>query len=77
MIFFLQMFAVDCEMCRTAVGLELTRISIVDEAMQPIYEKVISLSSCVDRCEILYLRVLSIMNRVHHRENDYCSLSGK
>ena len=34
------MFAVDCEMCRTAVGLELARISIVDEDMQVKYEKV-------------------------------------
>lgn len=33
------MFALDCEMCRTTTGLlELTRISVVDESLNTIYD---------------------------------------
>ncbi|KAH8342488.1 hypothetical protein KR059_009877 [Drosophila kikkawai] len=36
------MFGVDCEMCRTVVGInELTRISIVDEQYQTVYETLV------------------------------------
>lgn len=27
------MFGIDCEMCRTVVGIELTRVSVVDEKL--------------------------------------------
>lgn len=36
------MFGVDCEMCKTVIGeLELTRVSIVNEAHEVIYEKLV------------------------------------
>eukprot|EP00127_Corallochytrium_limacisporum_P007126 Clim_evm45s242 gene=Clim_evmTU45s242 len=34
----LPVFAIDCEMCRTDVGLELTRISVVDETEKTVYD---------------------------------------
>jgi len=34
-----EMLAIDCEMCVTSAGFELTRISIVDECLQVIYDK--------------------------------------
>uniref|UniRef100_A0A1Y1N5B8 Exonuclease domain-containing protein n=1 Tax=Photinus pyralis TaxID=7054 RepID=A0A1Y1N5B8_PHOPY len=38
---FSPMFAVDCEMCLTSAGSELTRISIVDEECTPIYDELV------------------------------------
>ncbi|XP_055383588.1 uncharacterized protein LOC129613506 [Condylostylus longicornis] len=35
------LFGVDCEMCRTSAGNELTRISIVDENMELVYESLV------------------------------------
>lgn len=35
------MFAVDCEMCYTAKGQELTRISVVDESMTLVYDAIV------------------------------------
>ncbi|CAH3187934.1 unnamed protein product, partial [Porites lobata] len=35
------MYAVDCEMCETAEGLELTRISVVDESFNVIYDTLV------------------------------------
>lgn len=34
-------FAVDCEMCVTANGMELTRVSVVDESMTLVYDSVV------------------------------------
>lgn len=35
------MFGVDCEMCLTSQGSELTRISIVNERLEPIYDELV------------------------------------
>ena len=34
-------YAVDCEMCYTTAGLELTRVSVVDMELQPVYEAIV------------------------------------
>ena len=34
-------YALDCEMCYTTVGLELTRVSVVDMTLQPVYESIV------------------------------------
>ena len=34
-------FAVDCEMCYTTAGLELTSLSVVDMTLQPVYEAIV------------------------------------
>jgi len=35
------LFAVDCEMCVTAAGMELTRVSVVDESLTLVYESLV------------------------------------
>lgn len=37
----LVVYALDCEMCYTTVGLELTRVSVVDFTLQPVYESIV------------------------------------
>ncbi|XP_068761687.1 LOW QUALITY PROTEIN: uncharacterized protein [Montipora capricornis] len=39
------MFAVDCEMCITTEGVELTRISVVDESLNVLYDTLVKPSS--------------------------------
>ena len=34
-------YALDCEMCYTTAGLELTRVSVVDMALHPVYESIV------------------------------------
>lgn len=34
-------YALDCEMCYTTVGLQLTRVSVINMSLQPIYEKLV------------------------------------
>ena len=34
-------YALDCEMCYTTVGLELTRVSVVNVNLEPIYERLV------------------------------------
>ena len=34
-------YALDCEMCYTTEGLELTRVSVVDMALKPVYEAIV------------------------------------
>ena len=35
------LFAIDCEMCRTPHGLELTRISVVNSSLECVYDKLV------------------------------------
>jgi RNA exonuclease 1 len=35
------MFAIDCEMCETAAGMELTRVSVVDESLKCLYDALV------------------------------------
>ncbi|RXG72957.1 putative RNA exonuclease NEF-sp [Armadillidium vulgare] len=39
------MFGIDCEMCRTVVGIELTRVSVVDEKLNVIYSSFVKPSN--------------------------------
>ena len=34
-------YALDCEMCYTTEGLELTRVSVVDMSLKPVYENIV------------------------------------
>lgn len=34
-------YALDCEMCYTTAGLELTRVSVVDMSLKPVYESLV------------------------------------
>ena len=34
-------YAMDCEMCYTTAGLELTRVSIVDMSLKPVLESIV------------------------------------
>ena len=34
-------YALDCEMCYTTAGLELTRVSVVNMSLKPIYESLV------------------------------------
>ena len=34
-------YALDCEMCYTTVGLELTRVSVVDMSLEPVFETLV------------------------------------
>ena len=34
-------YALDCEMCYTTVGLQLTRVSVINMSLEPIYEKLV------------------------------------
>ena len=34
-------YALDCEMCYTTAGLQLTRVSVINMSLQPIYEKLV------------------------------------
>jgi len=34
-------YALDCEMCYTTEGLELTRVSVVDMTLKPVYESIV------------------------------------
>ena len=34
-------YALDCEMCYTTKGLQLTRVSVVDMHLKPVYEKLV------------------------------------
>ena len=37
----LAVYALDCEMCYTTLGLQLTRVSVINMALEPIYEKLV------------------------------------
>lgn len=34
-------YALDCEMCYTTAGLQLTRVSVVDMELSPVYESLV------------------------------------
>ena len=34
-------YALDCEMCYTTAGLQLTRVSVVDMALRPVFESLV------------------------------------
>ncbi|KAI9144483.1 ribonuclease H-like domain-containing protein [Paraphysoderma sedebokerense] len=36
-----KLLAVDCEMCYTSAGLELTRVSVIDESLQTVYDTLV------------------------------------
>ncbi len=36
-----QVYSLDCEMCYTTVGLQLTKVSVIDMTLEPVYEKVV------------------------------------
>ncbi len=40
-------YALDCEMCYTTAGLELTRVSVIDMNCKPVYEKLIKPSHTI------------------------------
>jgi len=40
-------YALDCEMCYTTVGLQLTRVSVVDLNLDPIYESLVKPSHTI------------------------------
>ena len=37
----LAVYALDCEMCYTTAGLQLTRVSVVDMDLSPVYESLV------------------------------------
>ena len=40
-------YALDCEMCYTTVGLQLTRVSVINMNLDPIYEKLVKPSHTI------------------------------
>lgn len=40
-------YALDCEMCYTTVGLQLTRVSVVDMHLEPVYETLVKPSHTI------------------------------
>ena len=42
-----RVYALDCEMCYTTMGLQLTRVTVVDMHLQPIYESLVKPSHTI------------------------------
>lgn len=40
-------YALDCEMCYTTVGLELARVSVIDMSLEPVYETLVQPSHTI------------------------------
>ena len=42
-----RVYALDCEMCYTTIGLELTRISVIDMNLKAVYESLVKPSHTI------------------------------
>ena len=42
-----RVYALDCEMCYTTMGLQLTRVTVVDMHLKPIYESLVKPSHTI------------------------------
>ena len=54
-------YALDCEMCYTTLGLQLTRVSVIDMNFEPIYEQLVKPSHPIVDYNTRLLRPLLLL----------------
>ena len=60
----LVVYALDCEMCYTTIGLELTRVSVVDMTLQPVYESFVRPSHTIVDYNTRYVSVCLWLQKI-------------